>query len=130
MVEDDQPVGELLTGAINDEQGYVALHVTSGTDALRALETVNMDLVLLDVGLPGLSGIEVYDQMRSDDRLRDVPVMFETAAADDQVAELRQRGVPAFIRKPFDLNDVLGYVKKVVPRKAVRPRLAASATTR
>lgn len=125
VVEDDPQVGELLAGAINDERGYVALHVASGSDALRALDTVNTDLVLLDVGLPGMSGIEVYDRMRRDERLRNVPVMFETAAAAEQVTELRERGVAAFIRKPFDLNDVLGYVKRIVP-----PRREPIASTR
>lgn len=125
VVEDDPQVGDLLADAINDERGYVALHVASGSDALRALDTVNTDLVLLDVGLPGMSGIEVYDRMRRDERLREVPVMFETAAAAEQVTELRVRGVTAFIRKPFDLNDVLGYVKRMVP-----PRREPTASTR
>jgi len=125
VVEDDPQVGDLLAGAINDERGYVALHVASGSDALRALDTVDADLVLLDVGLPGMSGIEVYDRMRRDERLRDVPVMFETAAAAEQVTELRERGVAAFIRKPFDLDDVLGYVKRIVP-----PRREPTASTR
>lgn len=115
VVEDDAPVRELLAGAINDESGYLALSVASGTDALRALETVNTDLVLLDVKLPGISGIEVYDHMREDERLRVVPVMFETGTAREHAAELRDRGVAAFIKKPFDLHDVVAYVKRLAP---------------
>lgn len=113
VVEDDPPVRELLAGAINEERGYLAVPVGTGSEALRALETVNPDLVLLDIGLPGLSGIEVYDRMREDRRLRDVPVVFETASGYDHAQELRDRGVAAFIRKPFDLNDVVAYVKKL-----------------
>jgi len=92
-----------------------ALSVASGTNALRALETVNTDLVLLDVRLPGISGIEVYDHMRKDERLRVVPVMFETGTAREHAAELRDRGVAAFIKKPFDLHDVVAYVKRLAP---------------
>lgn len=115
VVEDDGPVRELLAGAINEEAGYIALPTASGSEALRALGAVNTDLVLLDIGLPGMSGLEVYDRMRQDGRLRDVPVMFETAAAADGLPELRARGVATFIRKPFDLDQVIACVKQLAP---------------
>lgn len=115
VVEDDEPVGELLSGAINDEDGYLALRVARGPDALRALEAVNADLVLLDIALPGMSGIEVLDRMRDDERLRKVPVIFQTGAAADHADELRERGVAAYVKKPFDLSDVVGYVKRLAP---------------
>lgn len=98
--------------------------MASGTDALRALETVNTDLVLLDVKLPGISGIEVYDHMRKDERLRVVPVMFETGTAGEHAAELRDRGVAAFIKKPFDLHDVVAYVKRLAPPPRTTSRSA------
>ena len=115
VVEDDEAVAELLAGAINDEPGYVALSVRKGTDALRALETVNTDLVLMDIGLPGLSGLEVLDRMRANDRLREVPVVFETATAPAHATDMRARGIAAYVKKPFDLNDIVAFVKKLAP---------------
>lgn len=115
VVEDDEPVGELLSGAINDEEGYLALRVSKGPDALRALEAVRTDLVVLDIGLPGMSGIEVLDHMRDDERLARVPVIFQTGAAPEHAAELRERGVATYVSKPFDLNDVVTYVKRLAP---------------
>lgn len=115
VVEDDRPIAELLTGAINDEPGYVAIRVGKGVDALHALGAVNADLVVMDIGLPGMSGLEVLDRMRDDDRLRTVPVIFETATAPEHAKAMRARGVAAYVRKPFDLNDVVGYVKKLAP---------------
>src|SRR5437870_8628484 len=79
VVEDDRPIGELLASIINDEEGYIAIHVTRPTEALAALEKVRPDLFVLDVGLPGMSGIELYDRIRQNEQLKNIPVMFETA---------------------------------------------------
>lgn len=115
VVEDDEPIAELLTGAINDEPGYVAVRVGKGTDALHALGAVNADLVLMDIGLPGMSGLEVLDRMRKDARLRKVPVVFETAVAPEHAKDMRARGIAAYVKKPFDLNEIVAFVKKLAP---------------
>lgn len=122
VVEDDPPIAELLAGAINDEPGYVALTATDASSAMRALQAVNADCVVLDVELPGMSGLELYDQMQSDDRLRDLPVIVETASAKEHASEMRRRGIPAYIAKPFDLDDVVAIVKRLAPlRHAAAP---------
>ena len=115
VVEDDRPIGELLAGVINDEDGYRAFHVMRPTDALHALEQVKPDLLVLDVGLPGMSGIELYDRLQKDVRLRDVPVMFETAVSREHGAEFRKRGIRNVLQKPFDLNELIASVKELAP---------------
>lgn len=120
VVEDDRPTAELLTGAINEEPGYVAMRVGKGTDALRALGAVNADLVVMDIGLPGMSGLEVLDRMRDDERLRTVPVIFETASAPEHTKDMRARGVAAYVNKPFDLSAVVAFVKKLAPLQGSR----------
>ncbi|TMB73482.1 MAG: response regulator, partial [Chloroflexi bacterium] len=87
VVEDDRPIGELLAAIINDEDGYLAVHLTRPTQALEAIKEVKPDLFLLDVSLPGMSGIELYDRIKKDERLRDVPVVFETALSRDYQGE-------------------------------------------
>lgn len=115
IVEDDEPIGELLAGAINDQEGYQAFHVMRPSDALRAMEHVKPDLLVLDVGLPGMSGLELYDRLRQDERLRDVPVMFETAVAREHMSEFRRRGIRKVLQKPFDLNELVAGVKELAP---------------
>src|SRR6195256_2000648 len=102
VVEDDRPVGELLASIINDEEGYYAIHVTRPTEALETLKHVKPDLLVLDVGLPGMSGIELYDRVRQDEKLQRVPVMFETAVAREHKSEFTERGIQHVIEKPFD----------------------------
>lgn len=115
VVEDDEPIGELLAGVINEEKGYHAIHVTRPTDALNTLEQVKPDLLVLDVGLPGMSGLELYDRLHEDERLRSVPVLFETAVATEHRAEFRKRGIRRVLQKPFDLNDLIANVKELAP---------------
>ena len=116
VVEDDRPVGELLASIINDEEGYYAIHVTRPTDALETLKNVTPDLLVLDVGLPGMSGIELYDRVREDETLSRVPVMFETAAAREHTSEFKRRGIKHVIEKPFDLDEIVRWVHKLAPR--------------
>lgn len=115
VVEDDRPVGELLASIINDEDGYIAIHVTRPTEALEALKKVKPDLLVLDVGLPGMSGIELYDRIRQDENLRGVPVMFETAVGWEHRHEFKRRGIKTVVEKPFDLNDILRRVHELAP---------------
>jgi two-component system, cell cycle response regulator DivK len=116
VVEDDRPIGELLASIINDEEGYYAIHVTRPMEALETLKTLKPDLLVLDVGLPGMSGIELYDRVRQDERLRRVPVMFETAVAREHKGEFKSRGIHNVIEKPFDLDEVVRCVRKLAPR--------------
>lgn len=115
VVEDDKPIGELLAGVINEEEGYHAIHVTRPTDALNTLQQVKPDLLVLDVGLPGMSGIELYDRVHEDERLRNVPVLFETAVSTEHRAEFRKRGIRRVLQKPFDLNELIANVKELAP---------------
>lgn len=116
VVEDDRPVGELLASIINDEEGYYAIHVTRPTEALETLKTVKPDLLVLDVGLPGMSGIELYDRVRQDETLRRVPVMFETAVAREHESDFSRRGIKHVIEKPFDVAEIVRCVHKLAPR--------------
>ena len=118
VVEDDRPVGELLASIINDEEGYYAIHLTRPTEALETLKTVKPDLLVLDVGLPGMSGIELYDRVRQDESLRGVPVMFETAVAQEHKSDFTRRGIKNVIEKPFDLDEIVRCVRKLAPRWA------------
>ncbi len=115
VVEDDKPIGELLASIINDEDGYVAIHVTRPSEALHTLSKIKPDLIVLDVGLPGMNGIELYDRIRLDERLKLVPVMFETAVFREYRNEFARRGITAVMEKPFDVGDFVQRVHELAP---------------
>jgi DNA-binding response OmpR family regulator len=118
VVEDDRPIGRLLADVINDEDGYRAIHLTRPTDALHTMQQLKPDLLVLDVGLPGMSGLELYDRLQKDERLRSVPVMFETAVSREQAPEFKKRGIRKVLQKPFDLNELIADVKELAPPNA------------
>jgi DNA-binding response OmpR family regulator len=113
VVEDEPAIGQLIADAISDEPGYCAIHVAAPTAALEATKHVTPDVMVVDVRLPGMSGFELYDQLQKDPRTSRVPVLFETASGAEAISEFRRRGIATYIKKPFDLNVVVAYVKRL-----------------
>jgi CheY-like chemotaxis protein len=113
VVEDEPAIGELIAEAISEEPGYSAIHVDSPSQAIETTKHVTPDVMVVDVQLPGMTGFELYDRLQKDPRTRQVPVLFETAAAGDHIKEFRRRGIATYVKKPFDLNVIVGYVKRL-----------------
>jgi CheY-like chemotaxis protein len=123
VVEDEPAIGRLIADAISDEPGYCAIHVAAAAAALETTKHVTPDVMVVDVRLPGMSGFELYDRLKKDPRTRDVPVLFETASGVDAMREFRTRGIATYVKKPFDLNVIVGYVKRLAndPSAGSRP---------
>jgi DNA-binding response OmpR family regulator len=113
VVEDEPAIGELIAGAISDEPGFCAIHVKEPAQALETARHVTPDVMVVDVRLPGMSGFELYDRLQEDPRTRKVPVLFETANGRESVREFRRRGIATYVQKPFDLWEVVAYVKRL-----------------
>lgn len=115
IVEDDKLIGDLLAMAINDERGYEATRVGTADEALAALARTSPDLLVLDIRLPGMSGLDLYDRIKADDRFKRLPVVFETGSGREHADALRERGIATYVRKPFDLEELVRFVKRLAP---------------
>jgi DNA-binding response OmpR family regulator len=113
--EDDEPIAALLRDAISDEPGYQAVVVSDGALVLETVRQVHADLLILDIMMPGLSGLEVYDRVREDSNIRDMPVLFVSANTPMFDSEFRKRNLTSVLTKPFDLNDLLQHVRELCP---------------
>ena len=113
--EDDEPIALLLRDAISDEPGYQAVVVSDGALVLETVRQVHADLLILDIMMPGLSGLEVYDRVREDPGVRDMPVLFVSANIPQFDAEFHRRNITTVLTKPFDLNDLLDRVRSLCP---------------
>ena len=113
--EDDEPIALLLRDSINDEVGYQAVVVPDGALVIETVRQVHADLLILDIMMPGLSGFEVYDKIVQDEGIRNMPVLFVSAAAKQFEAEFASRKIGDVIPKPFDLNELLDRVKALCP---------------
>ncbi|TMF81403.1 MAG: response regulator [Chloroflexi bacterium] len=116
--EDDEPIATLLRDSINDEDGYQAVVVSDGALVLETVRQVHADLLILDIMMPGLNGFEVFDRVRADTDIRNMPVLFVSAATTQFQEEFAQRGIKDVISKPFDLNDLLDRVRVLCPSDA------------
>jgi diguanylate cyclase (GGDEF)-like protein len=125
VVEDDEATRGALR-ALLDDAGYVCDEASDGERALVAMRDARFDLVVLDLGLPGISGADVHHHLRRDPRTRFLPIVFLTAYSDRQVklAEL-EAGAEDFITKPYDAEELLARVGAAVRRwsgmRAVNP---------
>jgi DNA-binding response OmpR family regulator len=118
IAEDDEPIAVLLRDAISDEHGYQAVIVSDGALLIDTVRQVRADLVILDIMMPGLDGFEIFDRIRHDDDIKDMPILFVTAAATQYESDFRRRGITDVISKPFDLNDLLAQVRTLCPPDA------------
>jgi len=128
LAEDDAGIAEPLARALIRE-GYEVKVVDDGADALTAGLDADHDLLLLDVGLPGLSGLEVCREVRA---VRpDVPILVVTARDDelDVVAGL-DAGADDYVTKPFRLAEVLARVRALLRRNAAASGLAEASGVR
>ena len=113
VVEDEPAIGRLIADAISDEPGYCAIHDATSAAALEATRHVTADVMVVDVRLPGMSGFELYDRLKEDPRTGKIPVLFETASGVEAIREFRRRGIATYVKKPFDVNEIVAYVKRL-----------------
>ena len=120
LVVDDQPQNIELLEAHLAPQGYEVVKAASGEEALEKLSNDQIDLVLLDVMMPGMSGIEVLEKLRADKKTRLIPVVMVTVLKEtaDRVKAL-EAGCDDFISKPFDKHELLARIKSLLRIKSL-----------
>ncbi len=116
VVEDDLDVAEMLNAYFN-VQGYEVFTVNWGEDGVSACQTINPDLVVLDIRLPDIDGYEVARRLRTDRRTQDVPIIFLTEKRDraDRLQGL-ELGADDYITKPFDVQELRLRVRNALRR--------------
>ena len=115
LVVDDQLQNIELLEAHLVTQGYEIIPAESGEEALEKLSGNHVDLVLLDVKMPGMSGFEVLAKLRADKKTGRIPVVMITAykESEERVKALKS-GCDDFIFKPFDKHELLARVKSLL----------------
>lgn len=109
-VEDHPELGSLMRRALGCAHVEVTI-VRTGEEALKIVRQRSFDLILLDIGLPGMSGLDVCRQLQADKALQNIPIIFvsgETSKAYKH--EAVRLGAVDFIEKPFELLDFLSRV--------------------
>ena len=124
-VEDDASIRDIEVYALSST-GFDAIGFEDGTSFWNALQTRQPDLVVLDVMLPGIDGVELLKRMKASDAFRDIPVIMATAKGTeyDKIQSL-VLGADDYLVKPFGIMEMVSRVKAVL-RRCKRPQSTAA----
>lgn len=111
VVDDEEPIQELLKFNL-EKEGYQVLIASDGSEALTVLEEKQPELLVLDIMLPGMSGLDVLNKLRKDPKFADLPVIMLTAKGEeiDKVLGL-EIGADDYITKPFSPRELVARIR-------------------
>ncbi|WP_420238465.1 putative bifunctional diguanylate cyclase/phosphodiesterase [Telmatobacter bradus] len=116
IVEDEEMNIDMLSRRLR-KAGYEVATAMNGIEALEVIAQRPIDMVLLDQMMPGMSGLQVLDQLRSNPLTHDLPVIMVTALADGaSVAEALDRGADDYVTKPLDFKIALARIRALASR--------------
>ncbi|RME74340.1 MAG: DNA-binding response regulator [Chloroflexi bacterium] len=117
VVDDEERVALSIERSLKKEYRVQVAH--NGPDALKLARRIKPDLIILDIIMPGMSGLEVCRELRTDPLLQDTPILFLTARArvEDRIEGL-EAGADDYLTKPFDVRELLLRVKAILRRTA------------
>jgi CheY-like chemotaxis protein len=117
MVVDNEPDIVDLTRTVLELGGYQVVAAHSGEECLRLLEKENVDLVLLDIMMPGMSGWDVFNRINKKSTGIKVAFMSVLEISDKRKQVLIEEGLADYIMKPFDKDTLLDRVDKILEEK-------------
>lgn len=115
LIVEDNELNMKLFHDLLEAHGYNIIATKDGMEALRIARDKRPDLILMDIQLPEVSGLEVTKWIKEDDRLRSIPVIAVTAfAMKGDEEKIREGGCEAYIAKPISVSHFLETVKRVL----------------
>ena len=131
LVVDDEPESLALLASILTEEGYQVRPADSGKIALASVAAYPPDLILIDMRMPGIDGLEFCRRLKAQEHRRDIPLMFISAASDSQErVEGLALGAVDFIFKPFFRDELLARVRTHLELGRLRFQLEAQVASR
>ncbi len=113
LIVDDEKNYTLILSAVLEDEGYETITANSGPEAMEILSESDVDLVLTDMKMPVMDGIELLEQVKKEDA--DLPVIMMTAYGTvEKAVEAMQKGAYSYILKPFDNERLVLYVNKAI----------------
>lgn len=114
LIVEDNDKNMKLARDVLQAKGYSTLEAVTGEDGVRIAKEQRPDLVLMDIQLPGISGIEALKVLRSDTQTKSIPVAALTASVTPtDRSQIAQAGFDAFLSKPINLKEFLETVRRL-----------------
>jgi two-component system chemotaxis response regulator CheY len=120
VVDDSKVMREMIVACLRPEARLGFTHAASGLEAIEKLSLSRYDLLVLDLNMPDIGGIEVVDFVRAQDTLRELPIIVVTTRGDEASrARALQAGASRFMTKPFTPEGLLAEVRALLCLEAI-----------
>lgn len=127
LIVDDEPFNVDCLQQELEDLGYATLGAASGREAMEKARAECPDLILLDIMMPGMSGYEVLERLRADERLRDVPVIMVSALNEiDSVVRCIELGAEDYLGKPYNPTLLRARIGASLEKKRLRDEVRAT----
>jgi two-component system alkaline phosphatase synthesis response regulator PhoP len=117
IIDDEQDLKEMLS-LLLESNGFKTVSASNGKDALKILKQLEQkpDLVIIDMFMPEMSGRQVCENIRKDEKLKDLKLAFLTVAAFSNYGKqmLKELNVLDYILKPYDIDDLIRRINKMI----------------
>ncbi|NES99339.1 MAG: response regulator [Sphaerospermopsis sp. SIO1G1] len=112
LIVDDQIDNIQVLAIALEMQGYSITYALSGIETFQRLNAIKPDIILLDLFMPGMDGLQVCEQLKADANYQDIPILFLTASHDeDHIINAFEKGAADYVTKPFRTIELFARVK-------------------
>jgi two-component system response regulator (stage 0 sporulation protein F) len=118
VVDDDASIRRMMIAALKRSDDYEFLEAGNGREALELMRSDRPSAVVLDLMMPIMSGFDVLQERATDPALRSIPVIIVSANRAPEIASAVDKGICAFLPKPFDINVLSALVKSCLMPKS------------
>ena len=119
IVDDSKVMRDMVAACLRPLSGARFEFAASGLEAIERLSLNDFDLVVLDLNMPDIGGIEVVEFIRGQDKLSSLPILIVTTRGDDASRQqVLAAGASRYMTKPFTPEQILGAVRELLPTKA------------
>ena len=116
VVDDSKVIRDMVTACLRPNPSLAITHASSGLEAIEQLSLKHFDVVVLDLNMPDIGGVEVLEFVRGQDKLRTLPIIIVTTRGDDSSrTQALAAGATRYLTKPFTPEAILGEVNALVP---------------
>ncbi len=119
VVDDSKVMRDMIVACLRAIPETSFAHASSGLEAIERLSLASFDMMVLDLNMPDIGGVEVLEFVRGQDTLRALPVMIVTTRGDEQSRErVLQAGATSFLAKPFTPDAIIAEVRAILGGRA------------
>jgi two-component system chemotaxis response regulator CheY len=116
VVDDSKLMRDMVSACLRPLGAVTVEYASTGLEAIERLALAGFDLVVLDLNMPDVGGIEVIEFVRSQDRLKQLPILVVTTRGDDtNRTRVLEAGASSFLPKPFAPQQILDEVRRLLP---------------